>query len=43
MADCRGTLSMAVAYRGLGLGLAINPAKLAGSSVSLANHHGIFS
>lgn len=30
MADCRGTLSMAVAYRGLGLGLAVNPAKLAG-------------
>ena len=25
MADCRGTLSMAVAYRGLGLGLAVNP------------------
>nr|WP_293500191.1 hypothetical protein [Prevotella sp.] len=43
MADCRGTLSMAVAYRGLGLGLTINPAKLAGSSVSLANHYGIFS
>ena len=40
MADCRGTLSMAVAYRGLGLGLAINPAKLAGSSVSLATHYG---
>lgn len=29
-ADCRGTLSMAVAYRGLGLGVAVNPAKLAG-------------
>lgn len=32
MADCRGTLSMAVAYRGLGLGLAVNPAKLAGKN-----------
>lgn len=29
-ADCRGTLSMAVAYRGLGLGVAVNPAKFAG-------------
>ena len=28
--DCRGTLSMAVAYRGLGLGVAVNPAKFAG-------------
>lgn len=32
MADCRGTLSMAVAYRGVGLGLAVNPAKLAGKN-----------
>jgi hypothetical protein len=32
MADCRGTFSMAVAYRGLGLGLAVNPAKLAGKN-----------
>lgn len=32
MADCRGTLSAAVAYRGLGLGVAVNPAKLAGKS-----------
>lgn len=32
MADCRGTLSMAVAYRGMGLGLAVNPAKLAGKN-----------
>lgn len=32
MADCRGTLSMAVAYRGLGLGLAVNPAKFAGKN-----------
>ena len=29
-ADCRGTLSMAVAYRGLGLGVAVHPAKFAG-------------
>ena len=29
-ADCRGTLSMAVAYRGMGLGVAVNPAKFAG-------------
>lgn len=29
-ADCCGTLSMAVAYRGLGLGVAVNPAKFAG-------------
>lgn len=29
-ADCRGTLSMAMAYRGLGLGVAVNPAKFAG-------------
>lgn len=29
-ADCRGTLSMAVAYRVLGLGVAVNPAKFAG-------------
>lgn len=29
-ADCRGTLSMAVVYRGLGLGVAVNPAKFAG-------------
>ena len=29
-ADCRGTLSMAVAYRGLGLGVAVNPAKFGG-------------
>ena len=29
-ADCRGTLSMAVAYRGFGLGVAVNPAKFAG-------------
>lgn len=29
-ADCRGTLSMAVTYRGLGLGVAVNPAKFAG-------------
>lgn len=29
-ADCRGTLSMTVAYRGLGLGVAVNPAKFAG-------------
>ena len=29
-ADCRGTLSMAVAYRGLGLGVAVNPTKFAG-------------
>lgn len=28
--DYRGTLSVAVAYRGLALGLAVNPAKLAG-------------
>lgn len=32
MADFRGTLSMAVAYRGVGLGLAVNPAKLAGKN-----------
>ena len=32
MADCRGTFSIAVAYRGLGLGLAVNPAKLAGKN-----------
>lgn len=32
MADCRGTLSMAVAYRGLAAGVAVNPAKLAGKS-----------
>ena len=32
MADFRGTLSMAVAYRGMGLGLAVNPAKLAGKN-----------
>lgn len=32
MADFRGTLSMAVAYRGIGLGLAVNPAKLAGKN-----------
>ena len=32
MADCRGTLSLAVAYRGVGLGLAVNPAKWAGKS-----------
>ena len=31
-ADYRGTLSMAVAYRGLAAGVAINPAKLAGKS-----------
>lgn len=32
MADCRGTVSAAVAYRGLGIGVALNPAKLAGKS-----------
>ena len=32
MANCRGTLSMAVAYRGLAAGVAVNPAKLAGKS-----------
>lgn len=32
MADFRETLSMAVAYRGMGLGLAVNPAKLAGKN-----------
>jgi len=32
MEDFRGTLSMAVAYRGIGLGFAVNPAKLAGKS-----------
>lgn len=32
MSDVRGTLSLAVAYRGVGLGLAVNPAKLAGKS-----------
>ena len=32
MADFRGTFSMAVAYRGIGLGLAVNPAKLAGKN-----------
>ena len=32
MADFRGTLSMAVAYRGIGLGFAVNPAKLAGKN-----------
>ncbi len=32
MSDFRGTLSMAVAYRGVGLGLAVNPAKLAGKN-----------
>lgn len=31
-ADFRGTLSMAVSYRGLSMGIAINPAKLAGKS-----------
>lgn len=31
-ADCRGTLSVAVAYRGIAVGLAVNPAKLAGKS-----------
>lgn len=30
--ELRGTVSMAVAYRGLGLGVALNPAKLAGKS-----------
>lgn len=32
MADFRGTLSMAVAYRGMGLSLSVNPAKLAGKN-----------
>lgn len=32
LAEFRGTLSMAVAYRGLGLSLAVNPAKLVGKS-----------
>jgi hypothetical protein len=31
-ADYRGTLSVAVAYRGIAVGLAVNPAKLAGKS-----------
>ena len=31
-ADYRGTMSVAVAYRGIALGIAINPAKLAGKS-----------
>lgn len=31
-ADYRGTLSVAVAYRGIAVGVAINPAKLAGKS-----------
>lgn len=31
-ADYRGTMSMAVAYRGIAVGFAINPAKLAGKS-----------
>lgn len=46
-ADCRGTLSMAVAYRGLGLGVAVNPAKFAGKCKdfeynlnSYSNHYG---
>lgn len=30
--EVRGTVSMAVAYRGMALGLAVNPAKLAGKS-----------
>ena len=32
MADCRGTFSVAAAYRGLGLSLSVNPAKLAGKN-----------
>ncbi len=32
MADCRGTLSMAVAYRGVGLGFSVNPSKWVGKS-----------
>lgn len=32
MADFRGTLSMAVAYRGMGLSFSVNPAKLAGKN-----------
>lgn len=32
MSDFRGTLSVAVAYRGVGIGLAVNPAKWAGKS-----------
>lgn len=31
-ADFRGTLSVAASYRGVGLGLSVNPAKLAGKS-----------
>ncbi len=32
MSEVRGTLSVAVSYRGVGLGFAVNPAKLAGKS-----------
>ncbi len=32
MADCRATVSMGVSYRGVGLSLSLNPAKLAGRS-----------
>ncbi len=32
MSDCRATLSVAVSYRGVGLGLSVNPAKWAGKS-----------
>ena len=32
MADFRGTLSVAASYRGLGLGISVNPAKWAGKS-----------
>lgn len=32
MSDVRGTLSLAVAYRGVGLGFSVNPAKWAGKS-----------
>ncbi len=32
MADCRSTFSVAVSYRGVGLGLSVNPAKWVGKS-----------
>lgn len=35
MADCRGTFSVAAAYRGLGLSLSVNPAKLAGRTKTM--------
>ena len=49
MADCRGTFSVAAAYRGLGLSLSVNPAKLAGKNKdyefnlnSYSNRYGFF-